>query len=101
MPSDPALISSPHPSDQVVERTTLRPIDVHVGNQIQLGRCLAGISQARLADSIGVTPRQLQDFELGVTRVGAAWLFELADALDVPVRFFFSDSPAVPNRILH
>jgi transcriptional regulator with XRE-family HTH domain len=83
---DPGPISSPHPSDEVGEWTPLRPIDVHVGNQIQLGRSLAGISQARLAESIGVTPGQIQDFELGVTRVSAVWLFELADALDVFTR---------------
>jgi transcriptional regulator with XRE-family HTH domain len=101
MPSDSARIPSPQPSEEVRDQRVPRPIDVHVGNQIQLGRELAGLSQARLAKSTGLTCGQIQDFELGLTRVSAAWLFELADALDVPVHFFFSDTRAAFNIVIH
>jgi transcriptional regulator with XRE-family HTH domain len=101
MSSDSPQISGQHPSKEVSEQRAPRAIDIYVGNQIQLGRALAGISQAALGQSVGLTRRQIQDFELGLTRVSAAWLFELAGALDVPVRFFFSDTPVVSNVVFH
>ena len=49
------------------------------------------ISQSELADKIGVTFQQVQKYEKGVNRVGAARLPQIAMALDVPVTFFFDD----------
>jgi transcriptional regulator with XRE-family HTH domain len=101
MPSAVRQVSGANLSDDVSELIKPRPIDVHIGNQIQIGRALVGISEARLAQMVGLTCSELQDFERGATRVGAVWLFELAGALGVSVSFFFEDAPAVSAAALH
>ena len=49
------------------------------------------ISQARLAQAIGVTFQQVQKYERGTNRVGSSRMFELARVLDVPVSYFFEE----------
>jgi transcriptional regulator with XRE-family HTH domain len=48
------------------------------------------MSQTELAMQLGVTFQQVQKYEKGVNRVGAARLQRIAQALDVPISFFFS-----------
>ena len=47
------------------------------------------ISQSKLADKIGVSFQQVQKYEKGVNRVGAARLQQIATVLDVPVTVFY------------
>ena len=63
--------------------------DVELGKRIRLRRVELKISQSELADQLGVTFQQVQKYEKGVNRVGAARLQLVATALDVPVTFFF------------
>jgi transcriptional regulator with XRE-family HTH domain len=63
--------------------------DVELGRRIRLRRVEIDISQSELADKIGVTFQQVQKYEKGVNRVGAARLQQIATGLDVPVTFFF------------
>lgn len=70
------------------------PIDVHVGSRIRLRRTLLGISQERLADSIGLTFQQVQKHEKGANRVSSSRLVDLANALDVAVPYFFDEMSA-------
>jgi transcriptional regulator with XRE-family HTH domain len=65
--------------------------DVEFGARIRLRRLEMKISQAELADKLGVSFQQVQKYEKGVNRVGAARLQQVATALDVPVTFFFDD----------
>ena len=67
------------------------PIDVHVGKRIKLQRTLLGMSQDRLGDLLGVTCQQILKYEHGINRVGSSRLYELGQALSVPVSFFFDD----------
>ena len=64
-------------------------IDKHVGARIQLRRVLLGLSQDDLGNLTGSSAIQIQRFEKGFDRVGASKLFELANALRVPVTHFF------------
>ena len=68
--------------------------DFELGMRIRLRRVEMKISQSELADEIGVTFQQVQKYEKGVNRVGAARLQQIATALDVPVTFFFDDVDA-------
>ena len=71
------------------------PIDAQVGNRVRLRRMLIGMSQERLGELLGLTFQQVQKYEKGVNRVGAARLQQIAMALDVPVTFFYDgDSKA-------
>jgi transcriptional regulator with XRE-family HTH domain len=51
------------------------------------------LSQIDLADRVGVTLQQLKKYEKGTNRIGAGRLEWIAEALDVPITFFF-DSPS-------
>ena len=64
-------------------------VDASVGARVRYRRNLLGLSQTELGERIGVTFQQVQKYEKGVNRVGAARLQQIATALDVPVTFFY------------
>jgi transcriptional regulator with XRE-family HTH domain len=68
--------------------------DVEVGQRIRARRMAKGMSQTELGDLLGVTFQQVQKYEKGVNRVGAGRLVRVAEALDVPVSFFFGATDA-------
>ena len=78
-------------------------VDVHVGKRIRHRRWLAGMTQQNLAESVGIKFQQIQKYETGANRVSASRLWDIADALEVNVSFFFegldhegeTDGPAV------
>lgn len=70
-------------------------IDAHVGKRMRRRREYLGISQARLAHHLGLTFSQVQKYEKGANRVGAGRLYLVAEALEVPVHYFFEDLPAL------
>jgi transcriptional regulator with XRE-family HTH domain len=77
---------------------------MHVGARLRQRRTLLGLSQERLADSLGITFQQVQKYERGTNRVGSSRLFDVARVLDVPVSYFFEDMSAgvaakTPSRI--
>lgn len=67
------------------------PIDIHVGGRVRLRRTMLGMSQDKLADSLGLTFQQIQKYEKGVNRIGASRVFEISRVLGVPIQFFFDD----------
>jgi transcriptional regulator with XRE-family HTH domain len=64
--------------------------DVELGKRIRLRRVEQHISQTELGDKLGVSFQQVQKYEKGVNRIGAARLQQIATALDVPITFFYS-----------
>ncbi|PWE18673.1 transcriptional regulator [Marinicauda salina] len=64
-------------------------IDHHVGKRLRRRRRLLGLTQQQLAESVGIRFQQIQKYECGANRVSASRLFELAEALDVPVQYFY------------
>ena len=73
------------------------PIDLHVGRRLRLRRTLQGMSQEALGDAIGLTFQQVQKYERGANRISASVLYRSAQALDVPVSFFFDDLDGAPS----
>src|ERR1700737_4847367 len=74
------------------QRSAGKP-DIELGKRIRLRRVEQRISQSDLGEKLGVSFQQVQKYEKGVNRVGAARLQQIAAALDVPVTFFYdSDS---------
>ncbi len=65
------------------------PVDVHVGKRIRHRRWLVGMTQQQLAEAVGIKFQQIQKYETGANRVSASRLWDIADALDVEVSFFF------------
>lgn len=64
-------------------------IDQLVGRRVREQRLRVGLSQAKLAQPLGITVTQLQKYETGVNRIGASRLHQIARLLEVPVGFFF------------
>ena len=86
------------------------PVDVHVGKRVRHRRWMVGMTQQQLAEKVGIKFQQIQKYETGMNRVSASRLWDIADALSVPVGFFFEgldggdvesvSAQAVPGDIL-
>ena len=82
------------------------PIDRHVGLRIRMRRKELGVSQEKLADSIGLTFQQVQKYERAANRVSASKLWEMARALNTTIGYFYeglgdptdASSSAVPRE---
>jgi len=71
------------------EARTPNAVDLHVGARVRMRRKRLGLSQERLADALGLTFQQIQKYERGANRVSASKLYEIAQALQVPMTYFF------------
>ena len=69
------------------------PIDKHVGSRVRMRRLMLSMSQEKLGDAIGLTFQQVQKYEKGTNRMGSSRLQQIANALQVPVTFFFEGAP--------
>jgi transcriptional regulator with XRE-family HTH domain len=70
------------------------PIDRHVGSRVRMRRMLAGISQEKLGEALGLTFQQIQKYEKGANRISASRLQQISKKLEVPVSFFFDGAPS-------
>ncbi len=50
-----------------------------------------GLSQKELGSYLGVSFQQIQKYEKGLNRVSAGRLQEIANILEVPITFFYTD----------
>lgn len=65
------------------------PVDLHVGKRIRQRRWLVGMTQQQLAEQVGIKFQQIQKYETGANRVSASRLWDISEAMDVSVNFFF------------
>ena len=65
------------------------PVDVNVGKRIRHRRWMVGMTQQQLAEHVGIKFQQIQKYETGMNRVSASRLWEISEALSVPVSYFF------------
>lgn len=66
-------------------------LDRIIGNRVRARRLELGLSQADLADTLGVSFQQVQKYEKGRNRIGAGRLAIIARALKTDVPFFMGD----------
>ena len=66
------------------------PVDVHVGKRIRHRRWMVGMTQQQLAEQVGIKFQQIQKYETGANRVSASRLWDVAQALQVDVSYFFN-----------
>lgn len=79
----------------------VHPVDAFVGQKLRNRRWMMGLTQQKLAEMVGVRFQQIQKYESGVNRVSASRLWDLSQALDVSVGFFFDGfDGGVPDRNL-
>jgi transcriptional regulator with XRE-family HTH domain len=81
--------------EEIIETASRKPtvVDRHVGSRIRDRRnMLAGMSQAKLAERVGVTYQQIQKYERGVNRLSVSRLSQIAQILEVPIAYFFEEN---------
>jgi len=77
------------------------PVDVHVGKRIRHRRWMVGMTQQQLADKVGIKFQQIQKYETGMNRVSASRLWDISQAMECSIAFFFEglsgDSPELED----
>jgi transcriptional regulator with XRE-family HTH domain len=64
-------------------------IDLHLGRRLRRRRRLLGLTQQQLATAVGIRFQQIQKYECGANRISAARLWQLAEALEIQVAYFY------------
>jgi len=64
-------------------------IDLHLGRRLRRRRRLLGLTQQQLALQVGIRFQQIQKYECGANRISAARLWQLSEALEAPVNYFY------------
>ncbi len=75
------------------------PVDLHVGKRMNERRQMLGMSQETLGELTDVTFQQVQKRSTGKNRMGASALYATAQALGVPVQYFFEGLTKAPQVI--
>jgi transcriptional regulator with XRE-family HTH domain len=73
-------------------------VDVAVGRNVRIWRMAKGLSQAQLANQLGITFQQVQKYESGANRIGTGRLTKIAAVLEVPISALFADSDDGADR---
>jgi transcriptional regulator with XRE-family HTH domain len=73
-------------------------IDLHLGKRLRRRRRLLGLTQQQLALSVGIRFQQIQKYECGANRISAARLWQLAEALETPVGYFYDGLAEAASR---
>lgn len=64
-------------------------VNRHVSRRLKAKRILSNMSQERLAAALGLNYQQLQRYESGKSRLTCSLVYRAAQALDVPIAYFF------------
>ncbi len=84
-------------------------IDIYVGRRLRRRRRLLGLTQANLGEQVGIRFQQIQKYECAANRISASRLFDLSEALHVPVQYFYdglgdkdvaNDTSTLPSDVL-
>jgi transcriptional regulator with XRE-family HTH domain len=73
-------------------------VDIHVGQKIRARRIFLRMSQTEVADALGISFQQIQKYENGTNRIGAARLQQISGALGVSPIYFFEGAPTVGKK---
>lgn len=73
----------------VGDERSANALDGRIGARVRSRRLELEMSQEQLAELLGVTFQQVQKYEKGVNRIAASRLFDIAEALELPVSRFF------------
>ena len=75
------------------------PVDKYVGSRVRMRRMLLGISQEELGHHAGgISSQQIQKYEKGANRIAVSRMHQIAQALGVPVGFFYEGAPMLDGK---
>ena len=64
-------------------------LDTNIGDRLRMRRLMLRIRKESPGGKLCLTFQKIQKYQKGTNRVSASRLYELAQALDGPVRYFF------------
>ena len=67
--------------------------DVYAGERLRVARRLAGVTQQRLGQLLGISFQAVQKYENGENRLSAGRLVKAAELLGVTLAFFAKETP--------
>lgn len=68
-------------------------VNLHLGRRIRRRRRMLGLTQSQLGGICGVGYQQIQKYETADSRIFAAQLWRVAEALGQPVSYFYEGLP--------
>ena len=74
-------------------------VDEYIGRRLRRRRRVLGLTQDQLGLAIGVRFQQIQKYECAANKMSASRLWLIAEALDVPISYFFEGLGATPALI--
>jgi transcriptional regulator with XRE-family HTH domain len=77
------------PSQLIMASRSSRPVDAYVGRRARQRRLELGLSCEAVAQVVALPMKRLQDFEGGFLRLEPAELADVAEALQVPLGYFY------------
>jgi transcriptional regulator with XRE-family HTH domain len=86
-------------TDSRASAKQVQDVDRHVGARLRERRLLLGLTQQELAELIGVTYQQAHKYEKGINRIAAGRLSTIAQALGVPISYFFDGLTTTPGAV--
>ena len=86
-------MAMPKPSDPGASEGEGDWVNLHVCRRLKAKRILSGMTQDRLATSLGISQQQLQRYEAGKGRMTCSLIYRAALSLDVPIAYFFESIP--------
>lgn len=76
-------------------------IVLHIAKRLEKRRKLMGLTMGQLAERVGIRFQQIQKYECGANRISAHRLFQIANALEVKVDYFYegleTTAPEIPG----
>src|SRR5438105_1983903 len=71
-------------------------IDQHIGQRIRARRAILNLTQADLANALGVSYQQIQKYEKGLDAIGVSRLPKVAETLKVSMAYLFEGLDKAP-----
>jgi transcriptional regulator with XRE-family HTH domain len=68
-------------------------MNIRLGKQILFFRKQKGLTQAQLAEQLGISFQQQHKYETGQTQITVSRLQHIASCLEVPITEFFKETP--------
>jgi transcriptional regulator with XRE-family HTH domain len=72
--------------------------ELHIGQIIRNARIGAGLSQMQLAEKVGLSYQQIQKYEKGASEINISRLYQIAEALGLPVNLFLEEKNLVVSE---
>jgi transcriptional regulator with XRE-family HTH domain len=67
----------------------LSKVKLSIGKTIREARIASNLSQMKLAEKVGLSYQQIQKYEKGASELSLTRLFQIAEALELPLDTFF------------